>query len=85
MDNSILEGLLDKQERITVADQIYQKTRQLLMSGAVPPGEKVTLRGLAAVLNTSPMPVREAVNNANFELLIGFQLTESQLAYNAAR
>lgn len=62
MDNSILEGLLDKQERITVADQIYQKTRQLLMSGAVPPGEKVTLRGLAAVLNTSPMPVREAVN-----------------------
>ena len=62
MDNSILEGLLNKQERITVADQIYQKTRQLLMSGAVPPGEKVTLRGLAAVLNTSPMPVREAVN-----------------------
>ncbi|WP_052097519.1 GntR family transcriptional regulator [Achromobacter sp. RTa] len=62
MDNSILEGLLDKQERITVADQIYQKTRELLMSGAVPPGEKVTLRGLAAVLNTSPMPVREAVN-----------------------
>lgn len=40
MDNSILEGLLNKQERITVADQIYQKTRQLLMSGAVPPGEK---------------------------------------------
>lgn len=29
--------------------------------------------------------VREAVNNANFEMLIGFQLTESQLAYNAAR
>ncbi|MBB1596527.1 GntR family transcriptional regulator [Achromobacter sp. UMC46] len=62
MDNSILEGLLDKQERVTVADQIYLQTRQLLMSGAVPPGEKVTLRGLAAALNTSPMPVREAVN-----------------------
>ena len=29
--------------------------------------------------------VRDAVNRANFELLIGFQLTESQLAYNAAR
>lgn len=62
MDNTILEGLLNKQERVTVADQIYQRTRQLLMSGAVPPGEKVTLRGLAAALNTSPMPVREAVN-----------------------
>ncbi len=29
--------------------------------------------------------VREAVANANFELLIGFQLSESQLAYNASR
>ena len=29
--------------------------------------------------------VRDAVNKANFELLIGFQLSESQLAYNAAR
>lgn len=29
--------------------------------------------------------VRDAVNNANFELLVGFQLSESQLAYNAAR
>jgi len=29
--------------------------------------------------------VRDAVNNANFELLVGFQLSESQLAYNASR
>ena len=29
--------------------------------------------------------VRDAVANANFELLVGFQLSESQLAYNAAR
>jgi hypothetical protein len=29
--------------------------------------------------------VRAAVNQANFELLVGFQLTESQLAYNATR
>jgi len=29
--------------------------------------------------------VREAVAKANFELLVGFQLSESQLAYNAAR
>lgn len=29
--------------------------------------------------------VRDAVANANFELLIGFQLSESQLAYNASR
>ena len=59
--DSVLEGLLQKQERVTVADQVYLDSRQLLISGAVPPGEKVTLRGLAAALNTSPMPVREAV------------------------
>lgn len=29
--------------------------------------------------------VRGAVNQANFELLVGFQLSESQLAYNATR
>jgi hypothetical protein len=29
--------------------------------------------------------VRAAVNQANFELLVGFQLTEAQLAYNATR
>ncbi len=29
--------------------------------------------------------VREAVQKANFELLVGFQLSESQLAYNASR
>lgn len=29
--------------------------------------------------------VRDAVSRANFEMLIGFQLTESQLAYNASR
>lgn len=29
--------------------------------------------------------IRDAVNKANFELLVGFQLSESQLAYNASR
>jgi hypothetical protein len=29
--------------------------------------------------------VREAVRRASFELLVGFQLTQDQLAYNATR
>lgn len=29
--------------------------------------------------------IRAAVSNANFELLVGFQLTQEQLAYNATR
>ena len=29
--------------------------------------------------------IKAAINQANFELLIGFQLTDDQLAYNATR
>lgn len=39
----------------------------------------------AAVDPLTEPTVREAVARANFEMLVGFQLTESQLAYNATR
>ncbi len=39
----------------------------------------------AAIDPLSDPEVRQALNRATFELLIGFQLTESQLAYNATR
>jgi hypothetical protein len=39
----------------------------------------------AAIDPLSDPQVRSAVNQANFELLVGFQLTEAQLAYNATR
>lgn len=39
----------------------------------------------AAVDPMNDPAIRGAVNKANFELLIGFQLTEAQLAYNATR
>src|SRR5690606_31987233 len=42
-------------------DQVYADIKQLLLSGMIPPGQKVTLRGLAGALGTSPMPVRDAV------------------------
>ncbi|SDD20189.1 hypothetical protein SAMN05444678_11075 [Sphingomonas sp. YR710] len=39
-----------------------------------------------AALDPMTQPaVRDAVNKANFEMLIGFQLSESQLSYNATR
>jgi len=58
---SVLEGLLERQERTTMADKVYEDIKRLLISGAIPPGERLTLRGLAKVLGTSPMPVRDAV------------------------
>ena len=38
-----------------------------------------------ADINISNPAIRDAVANATFELLVGFQLTDAQLRYNATR
>ena len=48
--------------RRTLADQVYRDLRDLILSGRIEPGEKLTLRRLAAVVGTSPMPVRDAAS-----------------------
>jgi DNA-binding GntR family transcriptional regulator len=48
-------------ERRTLGDAAYLHLRELLMSGRVGPGERLSLRSLAAALGVSMMPVREAV------------------------
>lgn len=45
----------------TRADRAYRAVRERIGSGALPPGQKVTERGLAAELAMSPTPVREAI------------------------
>jgi DNA-binding GntR family transcriptional regulator len=48
-------------ERRTLGDAVYLHLRELLMSGRVGPGERLSLRSLADALGVSMMPVREAV------------------------
>lgn len=48
--------------RLTLADTVYRDLKDLLLSGRAAPGERFTLRGLAAAIGTSAMPVREAVS-----------------------
>lgn len=48
--------------RETMHDRVYRELRSRLIGGRVVPGRPVTLRGLAAELGVSPMPVREAVS-----------------------
>ena len=48
-------------ERRTLGDAAYVHLRELLMSGRVAPGERLSLRNLAEALGVSMMPVREAV------------------------
>jgi DNA-binding GntR family transcriptional regulator len=45
----------------TVQERVYQSLRLGLLKGEFLPGEQVSIRSLAEVFGTSPMPVREAV------------------------
>jgi len=53
---------LGRAKRNTLQSQVYRQLRRGLMSGLFPPGSILTYRSLAALLGTSAMPVREAVN-----------------------
>jgi DNA-binding GntR family transcriptional regulator len=45
----------------TVGEFVHRRLRHAIMTGRLPPGIAVTIRGLAALLGTSSMPVREAM------------------------
>lgn len=53
--------------KLTLQEKVYQELRHSLMVGAFVPGQALSLRKLAASLNTSLMPVREAVNRLTAE------------------
>jgi len=48
-------------ERITLGERVHAQLRELLMSGELAPGQKMSLRRVAEALGISMMPVREAV------------------------
>lgn len=45
----------------TVHQRVFEALRQAIMSGGFPPGQAVTIRGLAERMGVSAMPVREAL------------------------
>ncbi|WP_232480980.1 GntR family transcriptional regulator [Roseomonas sp. KE2513] len=53
---------LPPMDRRTLGDAIYAHLSELLISGRLAPGEKLSLRDSAAALGVSVMPVREAVS-----------------------
>ena len=46
----------------TLSAKVYQDLREMIMSGQLQPGERLTLSRMATALGTSVMPIREAVN-----------------------
>ena len=51
----------------TTGEHVHRRLRHAIMTGRVPPGLAVTIRGLAALLGTSAMPVREAMRRLSAE------------------
>jgi len=45
----------------TVQAEVYEKICAALMDGRLRPGQRISIRNLAAAMNTSAMPVREAL------------------------
>lgn len=48
-------------ERTTLGERVHAELRELLMSGELAPGQRMSLRSVADTLGVSIMPVREAV------------------------
>ncbi|MCX7308410.1 MAG: GntR family transcriptional regulator [Afipia sp.] len=55
-------SLVESLDRQTLGDRAYAQLSELLISGRMAPGEKLSLRQTAEVLGVSIMPVREAVS-----------------------
>lgn len=64
MTNQVLPatGKIQPIVHLTLSAKVYQDLRELIMSGQLQPGERLTLAGMAEALGTSAMPVREAIN-----------------------
>ena len=54
----------------SLGDQAYRVLRDMITSGELAPGERVTERGLAGRLSVSPTPVREAISRLTHERLL---------------
>lgn len=54
----------------SLGDQAYRIVRDMVTSGELAPGERLTERGLASRLGVSPTPIREAISRLTHERLL---------------
>ncbi|MBM7489266.1 GntR family transcriptional regulator [Micromonospora luteifusca] len=55
------EGRIRPARRLTLAEDVYESIKTLVMDHILPPGERVNIDALARELDVSPTPVREAL------------------------
>ncbi len=73
MDKEAKAAGQEQHRRRTVRDEATAQLRHALITGRIVPGRAVTLRGLAAALGTSPMPIREAIRSLAAENALEIQ------------
>ncbi|WP_160153253.1 GntR family transcriptional regulator [Microbulbifer sp. ALW1] len=56
-----------QEEFRTTQERVYYQVRDAILRGQFLPGKAITIRGLAAELDCSPMPVREALRRLTSE------------------
>ncbi|KUJ84426.1 GntR family transcriptional regulator [Microbulbifer flavimaris] len=56
-----------QEEYRTTQERVYYQVRDAILRGKFLPGHAITIRGLAAELDCSPMPVREALRRLTSE------------------
>jgi DNA-binding GntR family transcriptional regulator len=56
----------------TLAEEVYDRVRAGITSGALPPGSRLSIRPLAEQLSVSTMPVREALKRLQAEGFVAF-------------
>ena len=59
--------MLKKTDDLKTHQWVYQLLRNNLMCGRIEPGKPLTIRGLAEILQVSPMPIREALHRLSCE------------------
>jgi GntR family transcriptional regulator, rspAB operon transcriptional repressor len=70
---SVMPGMLSRTKldrRRPMRDQIYPIIRDLILTAAIKPGDAIDEKGIAAQLNISRTPVREAVKKLSDEHLV---------------
>lgn len=58
---------IDRSNELTAQEYSYQRLRNAIATGALAPGTALTVRGLAAALDISQTPIREAVRRLSSE------------------
>ncbi len=64
------EAPLDETDGLSLGEQAFRRLRDAIIQGALPPGRKISERGLAAAFGISAQPVREALRRLEREGLV---------------